>query len=397
MSNTSAAAAATSPSTASDDCLPAPTGPHAVGRVSYDWVDSTRAETYSADPAARRELVVWIWYPAGQEPAGERASYLPQPWAPVAQFLGLQTDGLRAHSVQDAPIADGTQRFSVLVLSPSGFPPLLISALAEELASHGHVVVGVNHTYETTVTAFSDGRVVPMNPMAIAGGSDHRPDHTTMCFAPAPQFASTRRPTSRSSPIRSAAFTPIRRAASAAVSISNVSARSATRWAGMPPSSGAGPMRVAQPRSTSMARYGPTWANRPRASGATGARRAPRVRRLARRRSEERHGSQYRLVRRREGDHIRWLAHRSRQRATRLHHPHRRRHPPQLHGRPVPAAAGGAAVASMLAATTIGPERMWRITSDAVLAFFAKHFDGVEVVLLDAPDPAYPEIALGPA
>ena len=30
-------------------------------------------------------------------------------------------------------------------------------------------MVGVNHTYETAVTPFADGRVVPMNPAAIAG------------------------------------------------------------------------------------------------------------------------------------------------------------------------------------------------------------------------------------
>jgi hypothetical protein len=37
------------------------------------------------------------------------------------------------------------------------------------LASHGYVVVGVNHTYETTVTVFGDGRVVAMNSGAVAG------------------------------------------------------------------------------------------------------------------------------------------------------------------------------------------------------------------------------------
>ena len=44
-----------------------------------------------------------------------------------------------------------------------------MTAIAEELASHGFIVVGVNHTYETTVTAFSDGRVVPTNPAALGG------------------------------------------------------------------------------------------------------------------------------------------------------------------------------------------------------------------------------------
>ena len=56
-----------------------------------------------------------------------------------------------------------------MLLSPSGFTPLLLSAIAEELASHGFVVVGVNHTYEATVTAFADGRVVPMDPAALGG------------------------------------------------------------------------------------------------------------------------------------------------------------------------------------------------------------------------------------
>jgi dienelactone hydrolase len=41
------------------------------------------------------------------------------------------------------------------------------------------VVVGVNHTYETAVTVFADGRITPLNPAAIAGAlgpqsGDHR-------------------------------------------------------------------------------------------------------------------------------------------------------------------------------------------------------------------------------
>ena len=59
--------------------------------------------------------------------------------------------------------------YPVLFFSPSGFPPLMWAAIAEELASHGYVVVGVNHTYETLVTVFTDGRVVQANQTAIAG------------------------------------------------------------------------------------------------------------------------------------------------------------------------------------------------------------------------------------
>jgi predicted dienelactone hydrolase len=66
-------------------------------------------------------------------------------------------------------VADERSRYPVLVLSPSGFPPLLLAATAEELASHGVVVVGVNHTYETAATVLADGRVIPTNPAAVAG------------------------------------------------------------------------------------------------------------------------------------------------------------------------------------------------------------------------------------
>ena len=150
------------------DPLPEPSGQHAVGRLSYDWVDSTRTDIYAANGEDRRELVVFVWYPAKQG-AAELAPYLPQPWAPVADVLGINVAGSRSHAVLDAALAADDSAYPVLLLSPSGFPPLLLSAIAEELASHGFIVVGVNHTYETPVTAFADGRVVPANPAAIGG------------------------------------------------------------------------------------------------------------------------------------------------------------------------------------------------------------------------------------
>jgi len=42
--------------------LPVPTGPYAVGRVTYVWTDAT-PDTLAPVPGTRRELMVWIWYP----------------------------------------------------------------------------------------------------------------------------------------------------------------------------------------------------------------------------------------------------------------------------------------------------------------------------------------------
>ena len=149
--------------------LPPPTGRFAVGRTLREWTDVTRVDPYAADPSEQRSLVTWIWYPRSRVPEAPAAVYVPPAWTPAAQILGVQTAGLTAHSAEDAPVADDHAAYPVVLLSPSGYPPLLLSGLAENLASHGFVVVGINHTYETLMTPFADGHSVAMNPAAIAG------------------------------------------------------------------------------------------------------------------------------------------------------------------------------------------------------------------------------------
>jgi hypothetical protein len=149
--------------------VPPPTGRFAVGRTVREWTDSKRADPYAADPSERRSLVTWIWYPRRSSTDAAVADYLPAAWQPTVHTLGLRSAGLASHSADGAAMADDEAAYPVVLLSPSGFPPLLLSGTAEELASQGFVVVGVNHTYETAVTVFADGRTAAMNPAAIAG------------------------------------------------------------------------------------------------------------------------------------------------------------------------------------------------------------------------------------
>src|SRR5262249_8802931 len=121
--------------------LPTPTGPHAVGRTSLEIVDPDRQEIYSSNPADRRELVLWTWYPAAAGSRAAPAAYLPGSWSAIGDALGLDVAGAPAHAVDNAPPASGGA-LPVLLLSPSGFSPLLMTAIGEELASHGYVVVG---------------------------------------------------------------------------------------------------------------------------------------------------------------------------------------------------------------------------------------------------------------
>ena len=147
--------------------LPPPTGTHPIGRISTECEDRDRVDPYAPDPLTSRKLVLWIWYPTDVGASGTPAEFLPPPWTPIADQLGVDVNGLHTAAVADAPAAD--RRSPVLLLSPSGFSPLFLGAIAEELASHGYVVVGVNHTFETAVTVFRDGRVAAMNPAALGG------------------------------------------------------------------------------------------------------------------------------------------------------------------------------------------------------------------------------------
>ena len=380
----------------STDCLPRPTGPHPVGRTSYDWTDQDRAEIYSADPTDRRRLVVWIWYPADSG-SGERAPYVPPPWEPAAAFIGLEVADLRAHSFEHAPPAAAPGKFPVLVLSPSGFPPLLLSGLAQELASHGYVVVGVNHTYETAVTVFDDGRVAPTNPSAIAGAlgpqtgshDDVFKARAEVCVNKAADLAFV------ADQIRGLDRDPagpfrgrldLDRLGALGHSFGGNAAlewcRTDARCRAAVNLDGAiwtdvGKLGLDRPALQVLAPH-PEFTVSPEDAVRTGM--APSTDWFVAEKAITVGGWHTVDERARPGCTVRVAG---------ASHLSFMDVPFLPHGPTAP-------VAAMLAATSIAPERMWRITSDLVLAFFAKQLDGGDAKVLDGPDPAYPELAFRP-
>ena len=377
-----------------------PTGPNAVGRVSYDWLDQDRAEIYSTDPDDRRELVVWVWYPAAADAGTVRAEYLPAAWAPNAQFLGLEVDGVQCPRRRERPLADGATRYPVLLMSLSGFPPLLHSSLAEELASHGYVVVGVNHTYESAVTVFSDGRVVPASPQAVAGAlrAAERQPRRRVPGSGRGLHGQGKGPGVRRRPGRPARCRPRTLVASQDASISHGWARSASPSAGTPPSSGAAPIPAGR---AAVNLDGALWTD----VGKVGLER-PALQVLAE--HEEFAVSPEQAVETGMAPDVEWFV--AEKAITfggwrTVHERSRPGYTVRVAGAthlsfldvPLLPREEGAMVTGMLAATTIGAERMWRIISDLVLAFFGKHLGEGDGRLLDGPDPAYPELTYGPA
>jgi len=145
--------------------LPEPTGPRPVGTASLWLTDTSRPDPWVAKVTAR-ELMVSLWYPA-TSPDGRRALYM-TPAESKLQLTGRGITGVpldalgtvRTNAVSDATPAGRQRSLPLVVLSP-GFTSSrsALTALAEDLASHGYVVAGIDHTYESHATAFPDGRV----------------------------------------------------------------------------------------------------------------------------------------------------------------------------------------------------------------------------------------------
>lgn len=140
--------------------LPSPSGPYNVG------------VTDRVVPAeGGRRLMTTVWYPtsaaAGLAPlthhpaqiaAGLGRAFGMPGAAPLLQHLRYIT----VHATTDAPVQ--AQAFPVVVFSP-GMTGLRLqnSETFQELASHGYVVVALDHTDAAAVTVFPDGEVRPFD------------------------------------------------------------------------------------------------------------------------------------------------------------------------------------------------------------------------------------------
>ncbi|HEY3377413.1 MAG TPA: family membership, partial [Armatimonadota bacterium] len=148
--------------------LPSPTGTYAVGRRLYDWVDSKRIDPLADQANAKRELLIWVWYPAQLQSGSTPAAYLPPAWVKareVDQGIGALVEhnfaAIQTHSYADVPLASAASPYPILIMEPGMGPvPADYTVMAEDLASHGYVVVGINPTYTSNLIVFPDGRVV---------------------------------------------------------------------------------------------------------------------------------------------------------------------------------------------------------------------------------------------
>jgi predicted dienelactone hydrolase len=166
--------------------LPAPTGPFAVGRALYDWVDDAALDALAPVPGTKRELLVWIWYPAsagqsgaavdGYVPASVRAPAGRNRAPLIFRLLTRDPSKVHGHSLRDSDVSPRQRSYPVVIMrAGASLAVANYSTLAEDLASHGYVVVGFDAPYRTFEVVFPDGRVIertPENNLELVSGDE---------------------------------------------------------------------------------------------------------------------------------------------------------------------------------------------------------------------------------
>ncbi|MGC5310878.1 alpha/beta hydrolase family protein [Micromonospora zamorensis] len=142
--------------------LPAPTGPYRVGTVPLHLLDRSQPDPLTG-PGRYRELMVSLWYPARDVRRYPRA-----PWMGAASMrmlldsAGFDPDAVLAPLTaghEGAPVQRPGRRLPVVLYSHgAGSHRSDTTIVVQELASHGYVVVTVDHTYDG-FGEFPDGRV----------------------------------------------------------------------------------------------------------------------------------------------------------------------------------------------------------------------------------------------
>ncbi|MFI0241025.1 alpha/beta hydrolase family protein [Streptomyces sp. NPDC016845] len=146
--------------------LPAPTGPYAVGTTRLHLVDRARRDPWTGDRV--REVMADVRYPARSVSGHPRAAQMTAREAAgfdrLNNFAGLPAGRVdwaatRTFAHRSAPLAR-TAPHPVVLYSPGVLDPRTLgTTLTDELASHGYVVIAIDHPYDVSAVEFPDGRV----------------------------------------------------------------------------------------------------------------------------------------------------------------------------------------------------------------------------------------------
>jgi predicted dienelactone hydrolase len=155
--------------------LPAPTGHDAIGTVELHLIDPSRTDPWVPNHPIR-EIMVQVWYPARDTSRYPIAPWLDPGAAPhfdqVNNIPPAQVTLPVTHAHVGAPVDQrGGARPVVLYSTGSHGDRSLGTNQVEDLASHGYIVVAIDHTHDASEVEFPGGRIevgtLPPDTLAI--------------------------------------------------------------------------------------------------------------------------------------------------------------------------------------------------------------------------------------
>jgi predicted dienelactone hydrolase len=146
--------------------LSKPTGSYDVGIQYFHWIDENRTDPFLDASTKKRELMVKVYYPAegsGSKPYSRYFHNSPELIRSFTTFYGLPAfmfdhfNLVRMNSKDGLPLSDQQQTYPVILFSHGAGTSMEVqTSQSEDLASHGYIVVAIDHTYVSAATAFPD-------------------------------------------------------------------------------------------------------------------------------------------------------------------------------------------------------------------------------------------------
>lgn len=160
--------------------FPKPEGPYDVGKTMYYLKDEQRREELSDNPQDRRELVIKIWYPSLKQADAKKNCNAEQQYLPQIQplitmkatqkyllpekIVNFFLTRILVNAVWEAPLFDAEKPWPVIIFS-HGFGSMIefSTAQLENLASHGYVVIGIDHSYDCMAAFLPNNKIILQN------------------------------------------------------------------------------------------------------------------------------------------------------------------------------------------------------------------------------------------
>ncbi len=152
--------------------FPRPKGPYGVGQIKYHWVDVSRKELNAQDKEhPYREIMAYVFYPTNKNESESPIAFDADAAKVTTEFLAQLCNlpewlfssikSIKTYAHPNAQIIQSDTKLPVIIFSHGGGPMIQsYTYMLEELASHGFVVVGINHPYVAAIVRYPDGRII---------------------------------------------------------------------------------------------------------------------------------------------------------------------------------------------------------------------------------------------